>query len=118
MPERCLGLAAGDARSWTAGWCWLWPALPTTRALPRLPAASKRRMVAFAVEQQTALVEAGDKPTVTPPTLAVRRGSWGRQLGQAAGAWGSPGGAQREERKGLGAQRRSAPPAGEAADAT
>ncbi|KAL4423443.1 hypothetical protein ABPG77_005395 [Micractinium sp. CCAP 211/92] len=33
-------------------------------------AAAKRQMVAFAVDQQTALVEAGEKPSVTPPMLA------------------------------------------------
>ncbi|KAL4440018.1 hypothetical protein ABPG75_003019 [Micractinium tetrahymenae] len=33
-------------------------------------AAAKRQMVAFAVDQQTALVEAGEKPSVTPAMLA------------------------------------------------
>ena len=37
----------------------------------RLPAASKRQMVSFAVDQQTTLVESNDKPTVTPAMLAV-----------------------------------------------
>lgn len=45
-----------------------------------VPAAAKRQMVAFAVDQQTALVEAGEKPSVTPPMLAVRHSPPGPAL--------------------------------------
>ena len=46
--------------------------LALTRAeCARAAALAKRRMVAFAVDQQTTLVTSGDRPTVTPPMLAV-----------------------------------------------
>ena len=50
------------------------PGPPTTCACcipPACPAAAKRQMVSFAVDQQTTLVESNDKPTVTPAMLAV-----------------------------------------------
>lgn len=48
---------------------------PTTPPACHSAAAAKRHMVGFQVDTQTALVESGEKPTVTPAMLAVS-GAW------------------------------------------